>query len=77
MELAVDRERCIGAGMCALLAPELFDQDDTDGRVLLLHPAPPAAHHSAAREAAHSCPAAAITLLGRAPAPEPDRHSGD
>ncbi|WP_063125256.1 ferredoxin [Nocardia fusca] len=77
MELVVDRERCIGAGMCALLAPEVFDQDEADGRVLLLDPAPPAVHHPAAREAAHNCPAAAITLRGRAPAPEPDRRSGD
>ena len=67
MELAVDRERCIGAGMCALLAPEVFDQDDADGQVLLLDPTPPAAHHAAAREAAHNCPAAAITLLRRGP----------
>jgi ferredoxin len=77
MELVVDRERCIGAGMCALLAPEVFDQDEADGRVLLLDPAPPATHHPAAREASHNCPAAAITLRGRAPAPEPDRRSGD
>lgn len=77
MELVVDRERCIGAGMCALLAPQVFDQDDTDGRVLLLDPAPPAVHHPAAREAAHNCPAAAIALLGRAPAREPDRRGGD
>jgi ferredoxin len=77
MELVVDRERCIGAGMCALLAPEVFDQDEADGRVLLLDPAPPATHHPAAREAAHNCPAAAITLRGRAPAPQPDRPSGD
>lgn len=77
MELVVDRERCIGAGMCALLAPEVFDQDEADGRVLLLDPAPPAVHHSAAREAVHNCPAAAITLRGRAPAPQPDGPSGD
>lgn len=77
MELVVDRERCIGAGMCALLAPEMFDQDEADGRVLLLAPAPPGIHLPAAREAAHNCPAAAITLLDRAPAPEPERRSGD
>ncbi|MEU1985745.1 ferredoxin [Nocardia sp. NPDC019395] len=62
MELRADRERCIGSGMCALIAPAVFDQDDADGRVLLLDPAPPAPHHPATREAAHSCPAAAITL---------------
>lgn len=67
MELGIDRERCIGAGMCALIAPEVFDQDTNDGRVLLLDPAPPASRRPAAREAAHSCPAAAIDILGRTP----------
>ncbi|MGW7002152.1 ferredoxin [Streptomyces sp. NPDC054933] len=27
MELSIDRERCCGAGMCALTAPEVFEQD--------------------------------------------------
>ncbi|WP_459549186.1 ferredoxin [Nocardia sp. X0981] len=65
--VGVDRERCVGAGMCALLAPEVFDQDTADGRVLLLDPAPPVVWRPAAREAAHSCPAAAIDILGRIP----------
>ncbi|MGW1976950.1 ferredoxin [Streptomyces sp. NPDC001889] len=62
MGLAVDRERCVGAGMCALTAPEVFDQDDEDGRVLLLDPAPPTARLGAVRLAAGSCPAGAILL---------------
>ncbi|MDF3288193.1 ferredoxin [Streptomyces silvisoli] len=33
MELSIDRERCVGAGMCALTAPDVFDQDPEDGRV--------------------------------------------
>ncbi|QSB06801.1 ferredoxin [Natronoglycomyces albus] len=36
MRIVVDREVCIGAGMCVLTAPELFDQDESDGRVRLL-----------------------------------------
>lgn len=64
----VDRERCIGAGMCALTAPDVFDQDPEDGRVLLLHPDPPAAHRTAARMATGVCPSGAITL----DEPEPD-----
>ncbi len=32
MELRVDRERCLSAGMCALTAPDVFDQDAEDGR---------------------------------------------
>ena len=65
MKLDVDRERCIGAGMCALIAPELFDQDSDDGRVLLLDARPSSAHHTNAHEAARTCPAAAITLFDR------------
>ena len=63
MELTVDRDRCQGAGMCALTAPEVFDQDDEDGRVLLLTPTPPAPRRQSARMAAGLCPAAAITVI--------------
>ncbi|HZG05457.1 MAG TPA: ferredoxin [Streptomyces sp.] len=60
--LRIDRERCIGAGMCALTAPEVFDQDPDDGRVLLLHAEPPTAHRAAAQMAAGVCPSGAITF---------------
>ncbi|QUH06067.1 ferredoxin [Saccharopolyspora erythraea] len=63
MRVEVDRERCCGAGMCALTAPEVFDQDGEDGRVLLLDAAPLAGEHDAVREAAQLCPAGAITVL--------------
>ncbi|GAA2338250.1 ferredoxin [Streptomyces violaceusniger] len=62
LRLRVDRERCIGAGMCALTAPEVFDQNPDDGRVLLPHAEPPTAHRAAARTAAGVCPSGAITL---------------
>ncbi|WP_030796541.1 ferredoxin [Streptomyces sp. NRRL S-337] len=62
--LRVDRERCISAGMCALTAPAVFDQDADDGRVLLLHAEPPTAHRAAAQMAAGVCPSGAITLHG-------------
>ena len=65
MELHVDRERCAGAGMCALTAPEVFDQDAGDGRVLLLNAEPPPGQESAAREAADVCPSGAITVIGQ------------
>ncbi|MFI6866218.1 ferredoxin [Nocardia sp. NPDC050406] len=63
MELRVDRERCIGAGMCVLTAPELFDQDDADGRVLALRLSPGPDRESAAREAAQMCPSGAISVV--------------
>lgn len=60
--LRVERERCIGAGMCALTAPEVFDQDPEDGHVLLLHTEPPTAQRAAVRMAVGVCPSGAITL---------------
>lgn len=61
--LRVDRERCIGAGMCVLTAAGVFDQDDTDGRVITLTTAPTADQESAVHAAARLCPAGAIALL--------------
>ncbi|MEU3606797.1 ferredoxin [Streptomyces sp. NPDC035033] len=60
--LTTDRDRCIGAGMCAMTAPEVFDQDPEDGLVVLLDPEPPAAHRAAARMAVGVCPSGAIAL---------------
>ncbi|MBF6335347.1 ferredoxin [Nocardia abscessus] len=61
MRISVDRERCIGAGMCALLAPEVFDQDEDDGRVRLVDPRPRRGH-SAVREALDACPSGALEI---------------
>lgn len=60
LTVTVDRDRCVGAGMCALTAPEVFDQGDEDDRVILLDTQPPPARHAAAHESADLCPAAAI-----------------
>ncbi|MGN9908882.1 ferredoxin [Phytohabitans sp. LJ34] len=65
MRVTVDRERCAAAGMCALTAPDVFDQDEEDGRVLLLDADPPAARHAKVREAVTLCPAQAIGLPDR------------
>ncbi|MDJ1136989.1 ferredoxin [Streptomyces iconiensis] len=62
MRLSADRDRCAGAGMCALTAPALFDQDDEEGLVVLLNPVPAPEHRAAARMAVGLCPAGAIAL---------------
>lgn len=62
MKITVDEDKCCGAGQCALLAPELFDQREDDGIVVLLAAEPREGQHAAAREAASMCPAAAIEL---------------
>lgn len=59
MEIRVDRQRCIGAGMCALTASGVFDQDD-DGLVVLLAAAPE--RWADVREAIQLCPSGAITV---------------
>jgi ferredoxin len=56
----VDREVCIGAGLCVLTAPEVFDQGD-DGLVVMLTPYP-AEPADAVREAVRRCPSGALTL---------------
>jgi ferredoxin len=63
MRLGVDRERCIGAGVCALSAPEVFDQDADDGKVILLDPTPPPPAAVTIRRAVHGCPSGAITIV--------------
>lgn len=62
MRVSVDADRCCGSGQCVLQAPEVFDQREEDGIVLLLDPRPGPALHAAVREAAVVCPATAITV---------------
>lgn len=63
MKIVADRQLCTSAGNCARIAPELFDQGEEDGVVVVLEPEPPPSLAEAAREAESLCPARAITLL--------------
>jgi ferredoxin len=62
MKVEVDADKCCGAGTCVLVAPDVFDQGEDDGIVILLDPEPAPELHAAVREAASVCPAAAIML---------------
>jgi ferredoxin len=62
MRVVVDVERCRGAGLCALTAPEVFDQDEEDGTVVVLVDEPPAELHEAVDAAARLCPNSVIRL---------------
>ncbi|GAB2634407.1 ferredoxin [Nocardia goodfellowii] len=62
MRISANYERCIGAGMCALLAPDVFDQDEDDGRVRVSG-ARPQGSDSAVREAVEACPSGALTII--------------
>lgn len=62
MHVTVDQDRCCGVGNCVNAAPEVFDQRDEDGIVVLLDPTPPRSLRSGVRDAATFCPAAAIAI---------------
>lgn len=63
MRVNADRDRCVGGGLCTHTAPNLFDQDEKDGRVLLLGQGHlTAADVEAAGQAVALCPAAALSL---------------
>lgn len=58
-----DRDRCIGSGNCARVAPDVFDQDD-DGLVTLLTAVPGPAASEQARWASETCPVHALRVSG-------------
>jgi ferredoxin len=62
MQVSIDQDKCVGAGQCVFAAPEVFDQREDDGVVILLTEEPAEELHAATREAAHLCPALAIVV---------------
>ncbi|MDQ0408015.1 MULTISPECIES: ferredoxin [unclassified Streptomyces] len=64
MHIGIDRNTCIGAGQCALTAPEVFTQDD-DGYSVLRPGREDGGGSALVREAARACPVGAITVSER------------
>jgi len=62
IRIGVDVDRCRGAGLCALTAPEVFDQDEEDGTVVVLVDEPPSDLHQSVALAAQLCPNSVIRL---------------
>ncbi|MFG2718956.1 ferredoxin [Streptomyces sp. NPDC048416] len=61
MRVTADRNVCVGAGLCALTAPGVFDQND-DGLVDVITPEPAPAQQAAARQAGSLCPSGAVRV---------------
>jgi ferredoxin len=61
VQINTDPDRCIGAGQCVLTAPDVFDQDE-NGIVTVLRPAPDGGDAVAARKTALVCPSSTITI---------------
>lgn len=55
--IKVDKDKCIGCGMCIAIAPKSFKFED-DGKVVFT--SPPGDEEAKIQEAIDSCPVAAI-----------------
>ncbi|QIY99176.1 ferredoxin [Streptomyces sp. S1D4-11] len=62
MKVIVDQNKCVASGQCVLTAPEVFDQREEDGIVVLRVETPPQGLADDVRQAVALCPAQAIWL---------------
>ena len=62
MKVHVDQQRCVGSGQCARSVPEVFDQREEDGIVVLRMMQPDDRLVPAVRKAARHCPSQAIRI---------------
>lgn len=62
LRVSVNQDVCVGAGMCVLSSPEVFDQRDEDGVVKLITSEPPEALYEKVLGAARKCPSKAIKV---------------
>lgn len=60
MKAHVDKDICIGCGLCPSICPEVFDMDD-DGKAVAIKPDVPKELEDGAKEGAENCPVNAIS----------------
>ncbi|KUN09448.1 ferredoxin [Streptomyces yokosukanensis] len=63
MRVTTERDRCVGSGQCAMLSPEVFDQDD-EGLVTVLQEEPADELREGVLQAADLCPSRSIRVHG-------------
>lgn len=63
MKIIVDQDKCVASGQCVSSAPDVFDQREDDGIVVLLNDNPPDELADDVRQAAALCPALVITVV--------------
>jgi ferredoxin len=62
IKIHVDEHKCVGAGQCVMAAPQVFDQREEDGVVVLLQNHAEIGLEPSVRKAAKLCPALAIRI---------------
>ena len=62
MKITLHRERCVSAGLCVLRVPDVFDQSEDDGAVVLLPGIPAGELEDEILAAARICPTRAIEV---------------
>ncbi|GAA0728546.1 ferredoxin [Clostridium malenominatum] len=63
MKAHVDKDTCIGCGLCPGIAPDVFEMED-DGKAVAIVDEVPTDSEDAAKEAESSCPTNAIFVEG-------------
>ena len=58
MSVNVNRDDCIGCGVCAQICPDVFELDEDAGKAKVIRPE----GSECAREAADSCPVGCISV---------------
>lgn len=61
MKAVVNKDECIGCGLCADACPEVFEMNDENVAEVKVSPVPPEAEDTC-REASDACPVDAISL---------------
>ena len=61
MRIVADKDVCVGAGQCVMTDPDVFDQSEDDGTVIVLVEKP--LDVEKAREAVNVCPSQALSLV--------------
>ncbi len=61
MKANVDKDTCIGCGICPSVCPEVFQMDD-DGKAKAIEDPVPTTSEDSAKEAEDQCPVNAISI---------------
>jgi ferredoxin len=62
LRVKVNQDVCVGAGLCVLTLPEVFDQRDEDGVVSLRTSEPSPDQREKVMSAVRKCPSRAISV---------------